>query len=89
MYTTYVCVFFYVCMYVLQFKMNKYVQYISFFQGGYYAGSFGNLTILVLNTNLYYESNYLTESMPDPANQFQWLDDKLREAEQKNKKVCL
>ena len=43
--------------------------------------------MLVLNTNLYYESNELTSGMPDPANQFQWMDDELREVKQRGGKV--
>ena len=46
-----------------------------------------NLTAVILNTNLYYKSNPLTEHMPDPANQFQWFDDKLTEANLANEKV--
>ena len=48
---------------------------------------FMNLTMLVLNTNLYYDSNSLTEEMPDPANQLQWFFDKLQEAQDQGTKV--
>ena len=43
--------------------------------------------MVVLNTNLYYESNTLTEGMYDPANQLQWFDDVMTEAHVADKKV--
>ena len=46
-----------------------------------------NLQLVGLNTNLYYKSNNQTIRMPDPANQFQWLDDTLTDASTNNRKV--
>uniref|UniRef100_A0A672G3J7 Sphingomyelin phosphodiesterase acid like 3B n=1 Tax=Salarias fasciatus TaxID=181472 RepID=A0A672G3J7_SALFA len=36
--------------------------------------------MLVLNTNLYYDQNALTQNMEDPADQFRWTDQVLTEA---------
>ena len=54
-----------------------------------YAPGSINLRMVVLNTNLYYDSNELTEEMPDPANQLQWFDDVLTAAASDNETVTL
>lgn len=36
--------------------------------------------ILVLNTNLYYDQNKLTQNMEDPADQYRWSDEVLTKA---------
>jgi hypothetical protein len=48
-----------------------------------------NLRVVVLNTNLYYDSNDLTQDMPDPANQLQWFDDVLTAAAGNNEKASI
>uniref|UniRef100_A0AAY4CXD5 Sphingomyelin phosphodiesterase C-terminal domain-containing protein n=1 Tax=Denticeps clupeoides TaxID=299321 RepID=A0AAY4CXD5_9TELE len=50
------------------------------FPSGYYTERLLNrpgFRVLVLNTNLYYDQNSVTENMQDPANQLQWMDDVL------------
>ena len=46
------------------------------------------LRVIGLNTNLYYKSDVITEDMPDPGCQFQWLDDQLTGARQNGTKVA-
>nr|XP_006005448.1 PREDICTED: acid sphingomyelinase-like phosphodiesterase 3b [Latimeria chalumnae] len=43
--------------------------------------------VVVLNTNLYYESNKATAGMKDPGNQFEWLENVLANASTAGEKV--
>lgn len=45
--------------------------------------------MLVLNTNLYYDQNKVTENDNDPAKQFGWVDRVLTEAANNKEKVEL
>lgn len=58
--------------------------------GGYYTEKLLNQTgfrMLVLNTNLYYDQNKLTQDMDDPAGQFSWADQVLTEATNNKEKA--
>lgn len=60
------------------------------FTGGYYTEKLLNQTglrVVVLNTNLYYDQNKLTENIKDPADQFSWADKVLQDAAKNNEKV--
>ncbi|XP_029102205.1 acid sphingomyelinase-like phosphodiesterase 3b isoform X3 [Scleropages formosus] len=62
------------------------------FPSGYYSEQLLNKTgyrVLVLNTNLYYDQNKLTENVADPAGQFEWMDNILTRAAQKNEKAYI
>nr|XP_061802632.1 acid sphingomyelinase-like phosphodiesterase 3b [Nerophis lumbriciformis] len=62
----------------------------TFQKGGYYTEKLLNMTgfrILVLNTNLYYDRNLLTQNAEDPAGQFSWADRVLAEAAGNKEKV--
>uniref|UniRef100_UPI0037E7C18B acid sphingomyelinase-like phosphodiesterase 3b n=1 Tax=Semicossyphus pulcher TaxID=241346 RepID=UPI0037E7C18B len=64
----------------------------TFQKGGYYTEKLLNRTgfrMLVLNTNLYYDQNKLTENMDDPADQFSWADQVLTEAANNKEKVYI
>ncbi|KAF7708702.1 hypothetical protein HF521_017759 [Silurus meridionalis] len=64
----------------------------TFKKGGYYTEKLLNQTglrVLVLNTNLYYDQNKITENMKDPADQFKWADQVLSEASKNNEKVYI
>ncbi|XP_070691484.1 acid sphingomyelinase-like phosphodiesterase 3b [Pempheris klunzingeri] len=64
----------------------------TFKKGGYYTEKLLNRTgfrMLVLNTNLYYDHNKLTQDMDDPAGQFSWADRVLTEAAKNNEKVYI
>ncbi|XP_056619222.1 acid sphingomyelinase-like phosphodiesterase 3b isoform X2 [Triplophysa dalaica] len=64
----------------------------TFKRGGYYTENLLNqigLRVVVLNTNLYYDQNKLTENMKDPADQFSWADQVLSDAAKNNEKVYL
>ena len=62
-----------------------------FFAGGYYTLLIANTTqklrAIVLNTNLYSGSNKVTLNEPDPGNQFEWLENQLRNAVSNEEKV--
>ncbi|XP_074832168.1 acid sphingomyelinase-like phosphodiesterase 3b [Carettochelys insculpta] len=45
--------------------------------------------VIVLNTNLYYDSNHQTAALEDPTGQFQWLDDVLTKASKANEMVYI
>ncbi|KAG8451190.1 hypothetical protein GDO86_003444 [Hymenochirus boettgeri] len=66
---------------------------LSFQKGAYYSedlkdvGAAGRM--IVLNTNLYYDSNSLTTNMVDPGDQFNWLEDLLQSLELKQEKVYI
>ncbi len=60
------------------------------FTGGYYTEKLLNQTglrVVVLNTNLYYDQNKLTENIRDPADQFSWAEKVLQDAAKNNEKV--
>ncbi|KAJ0066504.1 hypothetical protein NL108_013972 [Boleophthalmus pectinirostris] len=64
----------------------------TFRQGGFYTEELLNRTgyrMIVLNTNLYYDQNKVTEGMEDPAGQFAWADHILTEAANKKEKVYI
>lgn len=58
--------------------------------GGYYTETLLNrpgFRMLVLNTNLYYDQNKLTQDMDDPADQFRWSDQVLTQAANNKEKA--
>uniref|UniRef100_A0A673MKE3 Acid sphingomyelinase-like phosphodiesterase n=1 Tax=Sinocyclocheilus rhinocerous TaxID=307959 RepID=A0A673MKE3_9TELE len=60
--------------------------------GGYYTEKLLNQTgfrVVVLNTNLYYDQNKLTENIKDPADQLSWADKVLQDAAKNNEKVYI
>lgn len=64
----------------------------TFKKGGYYTEKLLNragFRMLVLNTNLYYDQNQLTQNMDDPADQFSWSDRVLTEAANNKEKVYI
>ncbi|KAG9276455.1 acid sphingomyelinase-like phosphodiesterase 3b [Astyanax mexicanus] len=64
----------------------------TFKKGGYYTEKLLNQTglrVLVLNTNLYYDQNKITENINDPADQFRWADQVLSEAAKNMEKVYI
>ncbi|XP_061632688.1 acid sphingomyelinase-like phosphodiesterase 3b [Phyllopteryx taeniolatus] len=64
----------------------------TFKKGGYYTEKLRNRTgfrMLVLNTNLYYDSNMLTQNDEDPAGQFSWADGVLAQAAASKEKVYI
>ncbi|KAM9851637.1 acid sphingomyelinase-like phosphodiesterase 3b [Aulostomus maculatus] len=64
----------------------------TFKKGGYYTEKLLNQTgfrMMVLNTNLYYDQNKLTQDMEDPAGQFSWADRVLAEAARDKEKVYI
>ncbi|KAM8977410.1 acid sphingomyelinase-like phosphodiesterase 3b [Pelodytes ibericus] len=64
----------------------------SFQKGAFYSEEVVNIgagRIIVLNTNLYYDSNSVTASMEDPGDQFKWLEEELANASQLGKKVFI
>ncbi|KAM9320148.1 acid sphingomyelinase-like phosphodiesterase 3b [Gastrophryne carolinensis] len=67
---------------------------ISTFQkGAYYSEPLVNTgvasRVLILNTNLYYDSNSITANMMDPSEQFSWLENQLIDASQNGEKVYI
>lgn len=63
---------------------------LLFFIGGYYTENLLNrpgYRVVVLNTNLYYDQNKVTENIDDPAGQFNWADQVLTEAANNKEKV--
>ncbi|CAL8358759.1 unnamed protein product [Arctogadus glacialis] len=65
---------------------------VTFQKGGYYTERLLNRTgyrIMVLNTNLYYDQNKLTNNMIDPAGQFHWAEQVLTEASRNKEKVYI
>ncbi|XP_039973142.1 acid sphingomyelinase-like phosphodiesterase 3b isoform X2 [Xiphias gladius] len=64
----------------------------TFKNGGYYTEKLLSRTgfrMLVLNTNLYYDQNKLTQGMDDPAGQFSWADHVLTEAANNKERVYI
>ncbi len=58
--------------------------------GGYYSlpiTAATKLDAVVLNTNLYYDSNKEVNGTGDPAQQFEWLDQLLTEKAAQGRKV--
>ncbi|XP_075453286.1 cyclic GMP-AMP phosphodiesterase SMPDL3A isoform X2 [Ascaphus truei] len=68
---------------------------ITLREGGYYSQIYPSnatahpLRIISLNTNLYYSPNKVTINMTDPANQFEWLEDTLKNSRQNHEKVYI
>ncbi|XP_070580250.1 acid sphingomyelinase-like phosphodiesterase 3b [Ptychodera flava] len=55
---------------------------------GYYTLKMDNgIRLIVPNNNLYYTSNKVTKDMPDPADQFVWIEDTLEAAKVADEKV--
>lgn len=64
----------------------------TFRKGGFYTEKLLNRSgyrMLVLNTNLYYDQNKVTQDMEDPGGQFTWADQVLTEAANNNEKVYI
>ncbi|KAL6109768.1 smpdl3b [Pungitius sinensis] len=64
----------------------------TFKTGGYFSEKLLNRTgfrMLVLNTNLYYKQNQVTLPLDDPAGQFAWADQVLKEAAINKEKVYI
>ncbi|XP_020365048.1 acid sphingomyelinase-like phosphodiesterase 3b [Oncorhynchus kisutch] len=64
----------------------------TFRTGGYYTENLLNrpgYRVVVLNTNLYYDQNKVTENIDDPAGQFNWADQVLTEAANNKEKVYI
>ncbi|XP_075706661.1 acid sphingomyelinase-like phosphodiesterase 3b [Rhinoderma darwinii] len=65
----------------------------TFQKGGFYSEQAGNIRnmgrIVILNTNLYYDSNGITANMEDPGGQFVWLENLLSNASQTGEKVYI
>ncbi|XP_061145538.1 acid sphingomyelinase-like phosphodiesterase 3b [Syngnathus typhle] len=64
----------------------------TFKRGGYYTERLLNrpgFRMLVLNTNLYYDRNMVTQNDADPANQFAWADGVLAKAAGDKEKVYI
>lgn len=64
----------------------------TFKKGGFYTENLLNrkgLRMLVLNTNLYYDQNSVTQDMEDPADQFRWSDQVLTDAAKNQEKVFI
>ncbi|XP_051812617.1 acid sphingomyelinase-like phosphodiesterase 3b isoform X2 [Acanthochromis polyacanthus] len=62
------------------------------FPSGFYTEKLLNqpgFRMLVLNTNLYYDQNMLTQNTADPAGQFSWADQVLTEAANNKEKVYI
>ncbi|XP_028653069.1 acid sphingomyelinase-like phosphodiesterase 3a [Erpetoichthys calabaricus] len=59
-------------------------------KGGFYSQMIDqNLRIISLNTNLYYSPNNETLGLPDPAGQFEWLEEVLQASLKNNEKVYI
>ncbi|XP_063810636.1 acid sphingomyelinase-like phosphodiesterase 3b isoform X2 [Pseudophryne corroboree] len=65
----------------------------TFQKGAFYSEQLVNTgtvgRVIILNTNLYYESNSITANMEDPGDQFSWLENQLTAASQKGEKVYI
>lgn len=62
----------------------------EFEQGGYYSYRLpSGVTVLVVNTNLYYAFNTLGRNVPDPCGQFSWMRSKLQIARDEHSKVII
>ncbi|CAL4095874.1 unnamed protein product, partial [Meganyctiphanes norvegica] len=62
----------------------------DFKKGGYYAYPIQNrITMLILNTNLYYYFNELRTESNDPCGQFAWLREKFQQARKDMTKVIV
>ncbi|XP_048249590.1 acid sphingomyelinase-like phosphodiesterase 3b isoform X2 [Haliotis rufescens] len=65
-------------------------QVENFRKGAYYTvKTTQGLRIIGLNTNLYYTSDKLTTDMTDPAGQFAWLEEVLKNAKTAGEKVLM
>ena len=74
-----------------QFEVNgiKKCQIIANFQsnilGGFYEHQVTpNLSLVSLNTNLWYKSNHYTSDMADPGDMLAWLDSVLTSVQERN-----
>lgn len=62
----------------------------DFKKGGYYEYILpSGVTVLVVNTNLYYANNQLGTKAIDPCGQFAWLEEKLEGAQDRSSKVII
>lgn len=62
----------------------------DFKKGGFYEYNLpSNVTVLVLNTNLYYGPNDLLQNVSDPCGQFAWIREKLQIAGEEGRKVII
>ncbi|XP_068239183.1 acid sphingomyelinase-like phosphodiesterase 3b [Palaemon carinicauda] len=62
----------------------------DFKKGGFYEYSLpSNVTVMVLNTNLYYGPNDLLLNISDPCGQFSWIREKLIIAAEEGRKVVI
>lgn len=78
------------CLTAKQISARFYSLYYLLCLGGYYTERLLNrpgFRMVVLNTNLYYDQNKVTEDMADPANQFSWTDQVLTDAAKNREKV--
>lgn len=58
--------------------------------GGYYSSQISEkIKLLGLNTNIYYDQDKLTKDLPDPADQFNWMEEHLKASRRNNEKVIL
>ncbi|XP_023676996.2 acid sphingomyelinase-like phosphodiesterase 3b isoform X1 [Paramormyrops kingsleyae] len=65
---------------------------LTFNKGGFYTEELlkkSGYRVLILNTNLYYDQNKVTENILDPGGQFEWMDAVLTSAASKNEKVYI
>ncbi|XP_045616115.1 acid sphingomyelinase-like phosphodiesterase 3b [Procambarus clarkii] len=63
---------------------------LEFRQGGYYGYELPTgVTVLVLNTNLYYAPNALGVNASDPCGQFAWLRKRLQQVQDNNSMVII
>lgn len=72
---------------ILYMYMYLYISW-TFLTGGYYTVKTTSvIRILALNTNLYYTSDKITAGIPDPADQFSWMENVLASSNASNEKV--
>lgn len=62
----------------------------DFKRGGFYEHTLSTgVTVLILNTNLYYAPNKLRQNVTDPCGQFAWMREKLQKAKDQDYKVIV
>ncbi|XP_061175715.1 acid sphingomyelinase-like phosphodiesterase 3b [Saccostrea echinata] len=70
--------------------INDVQQEDNFRKGAYYTvKASSGIRILALNTNLYYTSDKITAGIPDPADQFAWMEEVLNTSRANNEKVLV
>ncbi|XP_048759893.2 acid sphingomyelinase-like phosphodiesterase 3b [Ostrea edulis] len=70
--------------------INDTRQEDNFRKGAYYTVKVSSgVRILALNTNLYYTSDKVTAGVPDPAQQFSWMEEVLNSSRVNNEKVLV